>query len=61
VPLGHFYIVLVIKCTTHYVYTNMTNERRYMKQIELGRGHSANLYGRSKKVSSRHLVNCFMC
>jgi hypothetical protein len=50
--LDHFYIVLVIKCTTQYVYTNKMNEPRYMKQIELGRGHSASLYGPSKKVSS---------
>jgi hypothetical protein len=45
VPLGHFYIVLVIKCTTHYVETNMKNEQRYMKEIELERGHNTNLYG----------------
>jgi hypothetical protein len=57
VPLGHFYIVLVITCSTHFVYTNIRNEHRYIKKIELKRGHSANLYGPSKKVSSRHLVN----
>jgi hypothetical protein len=39
----------------------MINEQRYMKQIELGRGHNVNLYGPSKKVSSGHLVNCFVC
>jgi hypothetical protein len=32
--LGHLYIVLVIKCTTHHVYTNISNEHRKMKQIE---------------------------
>jgi hypothetical protein len=36
-------------------------EQRYMKQIELGNGHSVNLYGSSKKVSSEHLVNYFLC
>jgi hypothetical protein len=38
----------------------MMYEKRYMKQIELIKGHSANLYGSSKKVSSRHLVNYFV-
>jgi hypothetical protein len=32
-----------------------------MKQIEFGRGHSASLDGPSKKVSSGHLVNSFVC
>jgi hypothetical protein len=60
VLLGHFYIVLVIRCSTHVVYTIIRNEHRYIKQIELGRGHSANLYGPSKEVSSGRLVNCFV-
>jgi hypothetical protein len=61
VPLGHFYIVLVIRCSTHVVQTNIRSEHRYIKQSELGREHSANLYGPSKKVSSKHLVNYSVC
>jgi hypothetical protein len=60
VLLDHFYIVFVVKCTTHYVLTNRMNEQRYMKQIELGRGRSTNLYGPSKNINSGHLVNCFV-
>jgi hypothetical protein len=35
----------------------MMYEQMYMKQIELRRGHNANLDGPSKKVSFGHLVN----
>jgi hypothetical protein len=36
-------------------------EQKYLKQIELRRGHNANLDGSSIKVSSGHLVNFFVC
>jgi hypothetical protein len=34
----------------------MMNEERYMKKIDVRRGHKANLDGQSEKVSSGHLV-----
>jgi hypothetical protein len=61
VPLGHFYIVLVIKCSTHYVYTNMSNKLRYLKQIEFEKGHNTkSIWYQVKKVSSGYVVNCFL-
>jgi hypothetical protein len=41
--------------------TNMMYEQRCIKQIDLQRGHNENLDGLSEKVSSEHLVNCFVC
>jgi hypothetical protein len=55
--LDHFYIVLVIRCTTHLCLNLHDFEQRYLGQIKLGGGLSANLYGSSKKVCSGHLVN----
>jgi hypothetical protein len=40
---------------------NMMYEQRCIKKIELQRGHNENLDELSEKVSSKHLVNCFVC